>query len=233
MPILFSATAYRISHLHHHRHERSVEDMDEWENYTRRPWLLRFLLGIWLLVGAWSYPLHTGFHGFRLADRQTRLDIVVEYGLLVASFAAAWVWLPTKLMLEIWVFPAVVTAIVTQVRGVTEHLCTPGDEPIRATRTVISNRVVSAMMANLNYHLEHHMFSSVPWYRLREVHALLREDYRAAGACIESSYLRFLWRLFKTLLRPVPTPVPVPDLAPRSYYVHYLPVVPGDALALP
>jgi len=34
-------------------------------------------------------------------------------------------------------------------------------------------------MCNENYHLEHHLYPGVPWYRLSEVHAALREELAA------------------------------------------------------
>jgi fatty acid desaturase len=231
MPILFSASAYKASHLHHHRHERSIEDIDEWENLTRRPWLLKTIILAWLSVGAWLYPLHTAYHGFCVADRKTRRDILVEYVLLVATFGMLFYLVPGRLMLHLWLIPGIVTAVVTQVRGVTEHLLTPGDDPMRSSRTVVSNRFVSLMMANHNYHLEHHLFPAVPWYNLRKVHELLRADCVAVGSCVETSYLGYLWAFLKVILRPVPSPEPIPN-RPGSYYLHYMPVVWGNAISM-
>jgi fatty acid desaturase len=44
------------------------------------------------------------------------------------------------------------------------------------TRTVIMNPVFSFLYANMNYHIEHHMFPMVPFYRLPELHALIKRD---------------------------------------------------------
>jgi fatty acid desaturase len=51
---------------------------------------------------------------------------------------------------------------------------------------------VSFMMNNLNYHLDHHLFPGVPWYHLPKLHAILREEYLAAGSSIYPSYTAFL-----------------------------------------
>jgi fatty acid desaturase len=51
---------------------------------------------------------------------------------------------------------------------------------------------------NLNYHIEHHLFPGVPWYNLPKVHALLLEDYKAAGSSIYGSYTHFLFDAFRT-----------------------------------
>ncbi|MCB1503042.1 MAG: fatty acid desaturase [Bauldia sp.] len=44
------------------------------------------------------------------------------------------------------------------------------------TRTVIMNPVFSFLYANMNYHIEHHMFPLVPFYRLPELHEMIKAD---------------------------------------------------------
>lgn len=60
---------------------------------------------------------------------------------------------------------------------------------------VVSNPFVAFFMCNLNYHIEHHLFPAVPWYRLRRLHALLGDELRRSGAQVYLSYTRFLWDL--------------------------------------
>jgi fatty acid desaturase len=57
------------------------------------------------------------------------------------------------------------------------------------TRTVTSNRVVSILMCNLNYHLEHHTFPGIPWYHLPLLHGLLAPEY---FYCLDDSSRRIL-----------------------------------------
>jgi fatty acid desaturase len=72
----------------------------------------------------------------------------------------------------------------------------PG-HPLTQTRTVTSNRVLSFFNLNLNYHIEHHLFPSMPWYNLPKLHALLQDEYREAGSSIYRSYLRFVLDAFR------------------------------------
>jgi fatty acid desaturase len=60
------------------------------------------------------------------------------------------------------------------------------------TRTVTSNRAVSFLMLNLNYHLEHHLFPQIPWYNLPRVHKLLQPNYESQGADVRRSYTAYL-----------------------------------------
>ena len=44
------------------------------------------------------------------------------------------------------------------------------------TRTVYMNRVWRFLYLNMNYHLEHHMYPSVPYHALPRLHALIKDD---------------------------------------------------------
>lgn len=54
------------------------------------------------------------------------------------------------------------------------------------TRTVMMNPFFCFLYANMNYHIEHHMFPMVPFYRLPKLHMLIKDDcppaYRGLGA---------------------------------------------------
>lgn len=44
------------------------------------------------------------------------------------------------------------------------------------TRTVYMNAVFNFLYANMNYHIEHHMFPMVPFYRLPQLHEMIKND---------------------------------------------------------
>lgn len=44
------------------------------------------------------------------------------------------------------------------------------------SRTVILNPVFSFLYFNMNYHVEHHMFPMVPYYRLPELHEMIKDQ---------------------------------------------------------
>jgi fatty acid desaturase len=47
------------------------------------------------------------------------------------------------------------------------------------TRTVLMGRVNSFLYWNMNYHLEHHMFPTVPYHRLPDLHEAIKKDVPA------------------------------------------------------
>jgi fatty acid desaturase len=222
LPVFLSRSAYRAYHLPHHRHERDGCDVDEFENATRHPALLKLILVGWSLVGGFYYLFHIPFHAFRLGDGEARRNIVEEYLLAAALYATLFRLVPLPVLLQVWLLPALATIKMAELRGWTEHLFTPGDTPERAARTITSNRMVSLSMLNLNYHLDHHLFPGVPWYNLPRLHTLLADQLARAGAPVSRSYLAHLAHAVSTLFRKVGPPVETPR---HGYYRHYMPVV--------
>lgn len=65
------------------------------------------------------------------------------------------------------------------------------------TRTVLMNPVFRFLYLNMNYHLEHHMFPSVPYHNLPRLHRLIGHDLPAPYRGIFHAYrdiIPALWR---------------------------------------
>jgi fatty acid desaturase len=201
-PALFSFTAYKVTHLVHHRHTRTPHDPDDFQNVSSSRLIRSMVFYAWLVIGMLAYMFHVPMGAFRLAAPRERRAIVVEYGLM-AVMAAAAILVCERLgrpgiLLHIWLLPLTVAIVFGNVRSWAEHALTQPGHPLTQTRTVTSNRVVSFLMCNLNYHLEHHLFPGVPWYNLPRLHALLIDEYRKAGTVVYRSYLEFLWMAART-----------------------------------
>ena len=67
------------------------------------------------------------------------------------------------------------------------------------TRTVLMNPVSSFIYLNMNYHLEHHMFTMVPYYNLPALHALIQHDLPAPEPSITAAVKRLIPVLVKQL----------------------------------
>ncbi len=67
------------------------------------------------------------------------------------------------------------------------------------TRTVLMNPVSRFIYLNMNYHLEHHLFTMVPYYNLPKLHALIRHDVPAPDPSIITAFRRLLPVLIKQL----------------------------------
>ena len=196
VPAFFSFTAYKVAHLNHHRYTRTDRDQDELPNMCQNQRQYIALYYAWFLIGTFLYFFIVPWKALRIARPRDRSRIYVEYPLMFLIYG-----LFTSLafhsgrpmsLLWYWLLPALVAILLSNVRGLAEHLGTEGDgDAISRTRTITSNKLVSFLMLNLNYHLEHHLFPAIPWYALPKVHRLLEPVYRTRNADVRKSYLAY------------------------------------------
>jgi fatty acid desaturase len=98
--------------------------------------------------------------------------------------------------LSIWWLPAWTGySVVLRIRSIAEHACVsdPSD-PLRQTRTTLAPAWLRFLLAphHVNYHLEHHLFMTVPHYNLPVAHRMLAEAGVLSRAEVAPSYLHVL-----------------------------------------
>jgi len=67
------------------------------------------------------------------------------------------------------------------------------------TRTVLMNPISRFIYLNMNYHLEHHMFTMIPYYRLPQMHELIKHDVPTPEPSIFAAYKKLLPVLVRQL----------------------------------
>ena len=67
------------------------------------------------------------------------------------------------------------------------------------TRSVLMNPISRFIYLNMNYHLEHHLFTMVPYYNLPKLHALIKNDVPLPEPSIFAAFKRLLPVLVKQL----------------------------------
>jgi len=208
VPTLFSSAAYKVTHLNHHRYTRSERDMDEFSYAcrTRRQYVVLFYASF--LVGSILYMVAVASNAYAMASPNNRRQIITEYGLMILAYASvvsiAIQMQHAEWLLWYWLAPTAVAVVLSNVRALAEHMGTSGaGDAMLKTRTTISNPLVSFLMLNLNYHLEHHLFPAVPWYNLPRIHQVLRPMYETRGAVVQESYTGFLLQCFRQLPEPL------------------------------
>ncbi len=168
IPAFFSGAAYRVAHLNHHRHTRTEKDQDEISYLCRTPGQYRLLFYAWFLIGTYLYFLIVPWKALSIAKTHDRNRILLEYIAMLAIYSVVFVWLLTidqlQGLLWYWLIPAQLAIFLSNIRGLSEHLGTGMGGAVTRTRTIKSNELVSFLMLNLNYHLEHHLFPGIPWY---------------------------------------------------------------------
>lgn len=179
-PVFLDVHDYRRSHLAHHAHLNTERDPN-WANksaatrsFPKSPAFLvlsfgRIALGfpLWLhacaLVGAIGRGERP--NPYRLALYAGVLAVVAWYG----------AWIPLYLY---WVLPALTWfPLVAAWRERAEHSATANRHPLNQTRTVIAGWLDRMFVAskNVNYHIEHHTYPGIPFHRLPQLHAAMRE----------------------------------------------------------
>jgi len=190
VPLLLPVSAFRTNHLDHHRRRGcGARPTPEVLDFA----LLRSLPAYALGVAAKSFGFLTVLPVIALAKSRARVRLrtVGEYLLMLSVLYATHALVGGAALLRLWFIPLAVTGLCSQVRAVAEHGLTLKGNTFTASRTVTSGRLVSFLMCNINYHLEHHLCPSLPWYRLPAAHRLLADAYRRSGASVYGSYRRF------------------------------------------
>lgn len=118
--------------------------------------------------------------------------VLLTNGVLFAILAAsghAWLY-------GVWVLSWATTfSLFVRIRSIAEHAVTEtGSDPLKNTRTTRAHVLARLTVAphHVNYHLEHHLLPKVPHYKLRALHALLRERGAYADATHAPGYFEVL-----------------------------------------
>ena len=96
----------------------------------------------------------------------------------------------------LWVAAWMTTySLCMRIRSIAEHamIADPADQ-LRNTRTTLASWWERLLLApnRVNYHLEHHLFMTVPHYNLPRLHAMLNERRVLDTACVERGYRNVL-----------------------------------------
>ena len=84
-PSMFSATAYGVNHLMHHKHTRTGQDPDEFTNLTNNPRLLSVIYYAWIVFGMLFYSLRVPWMALKYGSASDYRKMLVERTLLTAG----------------------------------------------------------------------------------------------------------------------------------------------------
>ena len=176
--------AYMKGHLKHHQDAGTTDDPDL-ANYEAYPVSRTSLWRkIWRDISGqigWRRMKSIGrsiknLNRLKPRIRQTvTRSLIVNVGLLtvLTAFGEAWLYL-------LWVIAFMTShMLVTRIRQIAEHAAVPDHFSSDArlnTRTLYISWLERLFIAphEVNYHLEHHLMASVPIYRLKLLHEILR-----------------------------------------------------------
>ncbi|MEM7570952.1 MAG: fatty acid desaturase family protein [Pseudomonadota bacterium] len=207
-PLLITVQSYRNNHLAHHQNTNGDTDPD-WQakdgvhKFTfpmSKASALKLFSSYFVGIGA-VVDMRSALVRINAAAEQTtlseKLPRLLFYAAiaLVLTFCGGW----TAFFL-LWALPFfTLFFFFMYVRSVAEHFGVTMDHSseLTASRTVIPAWWEGWLFAphNLNYHLDHHLYPSVPFYRLKDLHgALMQHPQYAAQAHITEGYTTGLLR---------------------------------------
>lgn len=209
-PTFAGVAPFRRFHGEHHRYTNVEGDGNRvlWRTHDSRGqlqplWVYpkRALGLVWVLVSRVLFMfgprwILRGFMaGFVVPDSPLFRSLrFLFFAAVIAVITVADVW---REFLLYWLIPFCTWHIMIQyTRLICEHSAVRSPSPdYRATRTTIPGVFgrVFVLPRNIGYHLAHHWYPSVPFYRLPELHArLMREPGFRANADVQTSLLASL-----------------------------------------
>ena len=202
-PIFQDNRVYRPYHLKHHRHTETEDDPDlvlsspfpiTKKSFIRK--IFRDLTGITGVKRYWgslsSIFRTKGDNVFnKISKTSNKLHgFLISNLIIFISTTMHW-----SLFLLLWWLPSFTYySLIIRIRNISEHAVTPGNDDFDNTRTTKSTFLTRFLMVphNVNYHLEHHLFTRCPWYNLPKAHSMMIENGYEDKMCIETSYKNVL-----------------------------------------
>lgn len=198
--IFYNFSLYRAFHIEHHKYTRTPDDPEEPQARIDGPWsylaavnALPFFRDLWLdsfraLLG--SPPAYCKSDTLR---RHIWQDAVLFHGSNAATLVLLWHY-PSQ-VLGHWLVPFTVYALaIFMYHGLSEHHgCSDSGPAFETTRTVVGDPLVRFLNWNGNYHVEHHLFPSVPYYNLPRIHEFAGHRMRHVVPTY-TAFHRQLWR---------------------------------------
>ena len=206
-PVMSDTLPYRKVHSQHHKYTDTEKDPDlgltdafptSWQSLARK--FLRDLTGIAgirrysaVLISAWGKE-DTFFKGLKRILFKLKGFLLTNSLIFVVllSFDQGWLYL------LLWWLPMLTFfSLFYRIRSITEHSGLKGDDDFSFTRTTLVPWYLRYFLAplNVNYHIEHHLFTFCPWYNLPKAHRMLVKKGFIKKMEISQGYLPVLKRI--------------------------------------
>ncbi len=207
--LLRGPTLWRWSHYRHHS-DTIVVGRDPEIQVPRPPTIRKFLLNYTHLLIVPKALARMARHAFGRIDAEAR-DFIPERELrkvvwearaflgILAAVVATSIAIGSVVPLLLVGLPTIYGAWLMVFFGVTQHLGLREDvlDHRANTRTVYMNPVFRFLYLNMNYHVEHHMFPAVPYYRLPALHAEIRDALPAPSPSTFRAYREIVGEMWR------------------------------------
>ncbi len=192
-PLFVTVRSYRLSHLAHHRHMNTEHDPD-WVSKETPDWvfpksrkelclmLLRIAAGaniVWMIKLIFSGGRSASFNNestkSALPDRWF-VPMRIGYYMLLAGLLTWFGLWPEFLMF--WLVPMFTwLQVILRIRSIAEHFGLDYDHTYTNARTTYPKLIDRIFLVSKNvwFHLDHHLYPSIPFYNLPALHQELNK----------------------------------------------------------
>jgi fatty acid desaturase len=204
-PSLLNAQFYTCFHLAHHRHtqiagqdpELDAPPPDDLRGYVLRVlgvpyWTLRLRV----IADCWRgdlrrYPYVSAAATPRVIRSVRAMTLLLGGGAIASALVFGWA---TPLLY--WIGPQLLGQPFLRAYLLAEHTgCTEDRNGLTNTRTTLTTAPLRLLMWQMPYHAEHHLFPSIPFHRLADAHAAIRERL----GVVQPGYVRWNVALLRRL----------------------------------
>ena len=180
VPLTVTMPLFRAVHYEHRSHTNDPE-RDPDLIVARRP---RWALPFWCLSIVVHYRRH--YFGRRMwRDRSDLMEAIAMECLLLAAIVLAAVTGTLGTLAIVWLGPALIAVTVLALCfDFLPHYPYESKERYLDTR-IYPGRLLNALLLGQNYHLIHHLWTTIPWYRYQRVFERIEGELAERGARIE------------------------------------------------
>ncbi len=178
--LLFGAFhSFRAVHLEHHAHTNDPE-RDPDLGVSRRPALLLPLHCARIFV---DYRVH--YYGRRMGRGGAELAEVIVVDVVLHALLVFAILLPMlRPLLTLWIGPAVLAAMLLAFAFDYLPHHPHADRGRYIDTRAVPGRWLEVLLLAQNYHLVHHLWPPIPWFRYRRAFESVRPELEARGARI-------------------------------------------------
>ena len=180
LPLTATMPLFRAVHYEHHSHTNDPE-RDPDLIVSRRP---RWALPLWCFAILIEYRRH--YFGRRLwRDRSDLVEAIAMECMLIGVLVVAVVTGNFATLAIVWLGPALIAVLFLALSfDFLPHYPYDSQERYHDTR-IYPGRVLNALLLGQNYHLIHHLWTTIPWYRYQRVFGEIQDQLVERGARIE------------------------------------------------
>ena len=191
--VLQTMAGYRVLHLKHHKYLNINGDPGLLKTYVSNKFIIVAMEWGYLLFGYVAFLSVIPYQGFKQGTKKDKVLIIKDLVFIFLISGLIINFLPLSWLIHGWLIPMVFVHFMMNVRGMSQHLMLEDHhDPYNGARTIIAHPIVDFFLCNENYHIEHHLYPSIPWYNLKKVHSLIQRELNEKNSTIIFSFREFI-----------------------------------------